>query len=604
MPVNEVRPGTSLNVLGRVEYNGIQFDELINSRVQVLPVMNSQGTSVKYNKYTFIIEGIIRTPESSDGLVGGRLTAMRAQLSKEGGTFYYEDKGFGDFRINTEGARSFTPQDVTYGPIPKVLAFEPIGRGEAARVAWSVELHTYDCSGINYENLTEFWCTSKLSINKSGYQTLTRTGYIEFTGSVTRNNGNLNKNAEAQFRSLVFNNLMSFQMPGYHLTQDYNFTSNHLGINFTLAYTEIESPNPYPNGVVNIDFTHDMQSSLMNPDWMQGAMFKSWLNSMDGTIELRPNIPKVRAWAIFTMIANDRINQNAQVEFERNIKGRIVGGRIKVPIIMSLKISESIFSHKITFSVIWISFTKEIQNAFTEAGMFKQIGPDIATWEGWEGDIRGASQNPGGSYIISNLGNPSQVRRYCEPYTRLPTGKPVSTRTNPEIQYPAVYQPNCPDDRDASRATLKYQVEYIVKNRSGQKTFRRYSSGEEDVKREDPPQDRPNNRDVEMDPRFNQLSKLEDYIIQDTGNDSFKVIIRGVAVTLGSPLSAPRLKMIGKRKVKLDEDASYETVRIVNSYGPCPMYATTWELHYEILGYPKGKLIAERIQDRYEGDAQ
>ena len=579
-----------------VSYNGVSIDNIVTSNIDSSPVYNEQGTAVKYVMYTVQIEAIVH-PESFVETAANRdstndaLEVIRQRLLEPRKPFSYVNKGFGDdFNINTGETISLV--DVAYGPKPLNLTFEPIARNKAARVNWTVEVKVpKSCSSTpgSYE-LLEFWSTSSVKINKHGYQTLTRKGRVEFVGTSTGNS--LGLRASKRFGPFIDSLTSPTSMEGYHLEHDFNFSPDDRVMTFTMTYSEIESPNVYPLGVVNISAKHSIKSELMSTNIYSGAAFRSWGNSMTCTISLRPNVPQLRAWEIFSAITSDRLNQNVSIEVD-NVNGENVITRVKVPIVLALSIEENIFEHSISFSMRWVSFTQSINDLFhrfdgiVNSGMFRPV--DNNTWNDWVIDIRNGSQNRLGSHPLTNLGITDQINDNCTLGDgTLPSNIPDTTRGNILVQVPAIFSPACPPEE---ASWLDYQNKCEIESSSNQTIHRRFKLDDAITRSDD--QILPHTSSTSVSRQFDTASRESDHLIQDFGNDKHMGVIRGYAIRIGRPTEPPRVTSIGGRSVSLQQDKSKISNVVLSSNDLCPVHITKWNLKYEILGYPDGNIETE-----------
>lgn len=575
-----------------VSYNGVSIDNIVSSSINASPVYNEQGTAVKYVMYTVQVEAIVH-PESFVETASGRtatndaLEVIRQRLLEPRKPFNYDNKGFGDDFIITSGETN-SLIDVAYGPKPLNLTFEPIANNKAARVNWTVEVKVPKfCTGTSNNHL-EFWSTSSVKINKHGYQTLTRKGRVEFVGASTNNN--LGLRASEQFGPFIDSLTSPTSMEGYHLEHDFNFSPDDRVLDFSLTYTEIESPNVYPLGVVNITAKHSVKSELMSTNIYAGAAFRSWGNTMTCTISLRPNVPQLRAWEIFSAITSARLNQNVSIEVQ-NINGQDVVTRVKVPIVLALSVEENIFEHSISFSMRWVSFTQSINDLFhrtdgiVNSGMFRPV--DTNTWNDWVIDIRNGSQNRFGSHPLTDLGITDQINDNCSPLP-LPLNVPDTTRGGILFQVPAIFAPACPPE---SASWLDYQNKCEIESSASKTVHRRYKSADSITRSDD--QILPHTSSTSVSRQFDTTSSESDHLIQDFGNDKHMGVLRGYAIRIGRPTEPPRVTSIGGQSVLLQRDKSKISNVVVSANNLCSVHITKWTLKYEILGFPSGNIETE-----------
>jgi len=581
--------GRLFNSASTVEYNGVTIDNIVSSKVTIEPTYNERGTDIKYVTYTIEMEAIVH-PEAFVTVANNReftddaLMLIRRRLMEPRKVLRYTDKGLGTDVVIDPSDNTHVLQVADYGPKPLRLTFEPFGGRKAARINWSIKaVLTKECEALIANNIIELWATSTIKINKSGYQTLTRKGKFEVFGASA--DQTLGLHASASTHAIIGSLTNPNNMEGYHLEHDINFSPNDKVCTFTLTYTEIESPNAYPLGVTNISCSHTMGSTLLASNALDGAAYRSWKNTMSCSISLRPNVPQLRAWEIFSAIASDRLNQAVTVDVE-NMDGEIRIVRVKVPIVLSMEIKEEMFNHAMTFSIVWVSFTQTIADIFNRSGLFKPYVNVNETWNEWVVDIRNGAQNSVGNYPLSNVGATDDIIDKCNSPSTMAT--PDTNRGNLEVQIPAIFDPACPPE---NASWLDYQNKCEIESKSNQTTHRRYKL-DTDIMREDD-QILPHQSSTSVSRQFDTTSVESDHYTQDFGNDKHMGVLKGYAVRIGRPTEPPRVTSIGGRRVILDNDKSKISNVVLSSNDLCSVHVTQWSLKYEILGYPDGDIDSE-----------
>ena len=619
--------GLLFNSASTVEYNGVTIDNIVSSKVTIEPTYNERRTTVKFITYTIDIEAIVHpdsflndgssnppdepddgsgsdnTPDDGTGgnpntdpddepvngddreYTDDALALIRRKLMEPRKVLKYKDKGLGTDVVINPADNTHVLQVADYGPKPLRLTFEPFAGRKAARVNWSIKaVLTRECEFSTANELIEFWATSTIKINKSGYQTLTRKGRFEVFGASSE--GTLGLQASASAHEIIGSLTDPNNMEGYHLEHDIDFSPNDKVCTFTLTYTEIESPNAYPLGVTNISCSHSAGSSLLASDPLEGAAYRSWKNTMSCSISLRPNVPQLRAWEIFSAIASDRLNQSVSIDVQ-NINGVNTIVRARVPIVLSMEIKEEMFNHAMTFSIVWISYTQTIADIFNRTGLFKPFVNPNETWNNWVVDIRNGTQNTVGNYALSNIGSTSDIIDKCD--AQQPTvATPDTNRGQNLVQIPAIFNPACPPEE---ASWLDYQNKCEIESSSNQVTHRRYKSSTNITR--DPDQIEPRTSSTSVSRQFDTNSTGSDHFTQDFGNDKHVGVVRGYAVRIGRPTEPPRVEQIGGRDVVLDQGKSKISNVVLSANDLCAVHVTQWDLRYDILGHPTGNIETE-----------
>lgn len=625
----------AITPVGYIEYNGYVFNEMVKTKLEINAVPNHAGTGIKYEEYLFTIEAIITQndaggdalnidPDTSNSATTGGGSAketlnspmntslqngytadqavrlIRRHLMQPGGRFVYSLKGAGeDLIFDSSNTDSKRRQDIIFGPMPKMLSFEPIGGNRAARIVYQILVRTKYCSNGLGETLgiVDFNVTTNIKTNSNGYKVIQRNGYLEVSlprvksGQMaasagdggTANYGNTQR-IEEQHKEII-QKLIGVNMQGYKVEHELNFSPDHRVCNFNILYTEIESPNAFPNGVTSIKCSHNLKSSLYgdgdNPYGTSG--YFKWLNTISATITLRPNVNPIKAWYIFTQILNERL----QYETERDVEfGDIV--RIKVPLILDIELEEELFSHEYKFRVTWmmnIDIGKD--DVFDKTKLLKPL--ESTNWFDWTTDMRLSSNSINGAYPLvpgkhgstyyeTTLCNQDQMDLHYSVNLETTRGFPTDFMFS-------LFGTKCPPE---SSSWVDYQRKYYVVGDIGEKTYQRYNVDDKFYRPE-------LNADPTTDKKFQMLdyfldSPEEDYYTQDYKKDEFEIVERGYAIRLGGPTKPPVWKEIGGKKVKPMSKADIITHHVISSAGDCPMVATTWERRYKVLGKPDGDL--------------
>lgn len=642
---------------GYVEYNGYVFNELIKTKLEITPVMNHARTGPKYVEMVFTIEGFIspddiraaRISPTNNGVkydyentdkfysprtymeppgtfsspaknrtgsndsTDSNFRLMRSALLSPGGRFIYGNKGAGEdlFFSNAQEDNSSRVKDICFGPMPKLLSFEPIAGNKSARIIFQVLVRTVQCAQIltsedSNRNIVDLSLTTNIKTNASGYKQIHRKGYLEIgmaretTGVAAYLDGdsdNFIDNAAANVYSNVkrieeaykevLNNLIGLNMQGYKVSHEIDFAPDHRSCTFSIFYNEIESPNAYPNGVVKISASHSTRSSLLGDEGkMSAGNYSKWLNTMSASITLRPNIPPIKAWFIFTEILNERLSYD--VSQERDFWGTL---RTKIPMVLEIELEESIFSHEYNFKVVWVSWLDNINELFDKTGMFQPI--QSTNWFDWTVDTRVAVNSVDGAYplVPGKHGGDYFNQTLCnrKPSTDLHYTLNLETTRGypPEFIY-SLFGTNCPPE---DTSWIDYQQKYYVVSSVGRTTYQRYDTEQTKASRASiPVSDSPmKNTTFEMADYYVD-SEPEEYYTQDFGKDKFKVVVRGYAIRLGHPTTPPLLTELGGRQLELIPDADITSNHPRSTAGNCPIIVTTWERHYRILGKPKGDM--------------
>ena len=424
-----------------VYYNEVEFNELVRSKVTSEPVYNDAGTTIKYIKHRVELEAII-LPEEGEDTTDTSLANLRNKLLVSQKEFKYKNKGMGsEFSVLYSPSR-FAPQDVVYGPKPTMLVFEPVGQGKAAHVLWTCEFHTVEelVTSLfpNLKGISELWTTTSYTVNKSGYKTVTTKGKMSFLSDT--NGTSVRKTGESQFAPYL-NALRSIaDMPNYHKELDVQFSDDNQSCEFTITYTEIDASQPYPNGVVEIDFEHETETELMSDNPLKSG-FKQWLNKVTCAIELRPNTHKARAWAIFTGLLNEKINK----------------ATTNRPLILRTVITNNQFKNTVSFYVEWAVLLGKSQviDVFNQTGILNPFTGNNLSWSAWASEIGLFDHTVTGSNGLTTLGS---VKDFIRPANqKIIKAGPKAPEPLPVYSGIAFYSSECPPE---DQSWLDYRINF------------------------------------------------------------------------------------------------------------------------------------------------
>lgn len=624
---------------GYIEYNGYVFNELVKTKLQITAVPNAAGTGIKYEEYLFTIEAIItgndsialprtetlpsginpdtasststgigwaqegvyRAPTNQSDIntvtADAGLRVIRRHLMQPGGRFVYSMKGAGeDLIFNSSTNDSKRRQDICFGPMPKMISFEPIVGNKAARIVFQILVRTKHCAGGFGETLgvVDLNVTTNIKTNASGYKTIIRNGYLEVSlprissgqtanpaGEVTEANYDNVQRIEQQHREII-DKFIGLTMQGYRIEHELEFSPDHRVCRFRINYTEIESPNAFPTYVADIVCSHNLKSSLLGnaQSITSTAGYFKWLNTMNATITLRPNVNPIMAWYTFTQILNERLQYDIEysVNFD-NIE------RVKVPLILEIELEEQIFSHEYRFRVSWMVNIDDLTKVFDKTYLLKPI--QSTNWFDWTTDMRLNSNGidgayplvegrHGGDYYESSLCNQEGLEYHY--LVNLET-----TRGMPSDFIESLFGTTCPPENSS---WVDYQRKFFVIGEVGENIYQKYKTDDNSQRPQLQAEPVTQRRLQVMD--YYVQSDEQDFYTQDFKKDTFEILERGYAIRLGGPTDPPVWKEIGGKKVKPTSKPDVITHQVISAAGNCTMVATTWERRYKVLGKPEG----------------
>lgn len=362
----------SLSAVGTVSYNNFVFPAPVKIRIQMQPIYNADGRTLKWNEYRITVETPIVSEAPSGSSTDTVMTALRARLSAPAKNLVITGIGIGTIQIGP----SYTA-DVNYGPKPTILTWEPIGSSQACRLVWSCTAAIRDCNAGTGSNI-DFSYSITHTIDEKGYTTRVVNGSLEIAGS--RNGTEITATADDN-RTTITNAFPP--LPQFHRVMSFTVSPDRKHLNFSLTDTQIQSDLPYPPNIVRCSVRHRCGTGLQ-----QG--FNMWTNSISGTVEVAPGTSKAEAWRqILLIVAARRIaSQSGQVIAPS------ADGTANKPsgtvIIEHVEIDEDLFGHSISFSVSW-RLSVSLETFFQASGLFYQY--PAFDWQTWLSSMNEAGVN-------------------------------------------------------------------------------------------------------------------------------------------------------------------------------------------------------------------
>lgn len=373
---------------GILSYGKFIFPNAIKARITANAFDDSTSRYTKYVVHRLEVETVLYPgvdedlqgspgaaffPEADDSADAG-MSAIKRILETRGLPLLFEEKGYGDFNINTANGQ----QDVLAGPNPKILAWEPLGNNYAVRIVWSVEVTLTACAlfTIQDNRITEFNFSTVWSIDQLGLTTRTISGHWEVVLRI-QDNVVIN-NADLLRDRFTFSIPLAFK----RLSQNYSLNHRQDRMDFSIVDQEYaaDDKNPYHNGVVE----NTLKQTTRSLD--KGVMSEQWMTTISGTVTVAKNKPRLLAWIAFIDVVKSRLDhalQNAMTssgESSPGDEGEGEGESSAVIIPGHLSVTEEIYGRSMTFSFSWVMFTT--LKTFINASGFWQPVDRVATIQG------------------------------------------------------------------------------------------------------------------------------------------------------------------------------------------------------------------------------
>jgi len=390
--------GQAAHFNGTLVYNDFVFPAAMKATVAIRPILDRSKRFTKYNTYTLTAECVLHddvdqfdpqenspftnqnqlfndsseTVDGDDGLTTRTkgVTALRRLLTAQGAPLEFTGKGLGlDFEINTFAAG--TRGDLLYGPIPKMLIWEPLGASKAVRIVWTVEVSIADCKGIvtPFGRVAEYTTNLSWSIDSHGLTTRSITGTIEVVQKIlgaTTNRPRRNENSADLFVEAV----TPFVPGGFRrITNTHSLNAGRNVLSFTFVDQEIPSDNPYGTGIVNANVNASVRNEVP-------LAFNKWICTVSGSISVSKSHDRWWAWLAFLSVVQGRLDafKNAKFQQQKNRKGKksSSGGEqisVETYMVLRLSITEEVFGRGMRFSVTW-RLTSSLQTLIKSSGLW------------------------------------------------------------------------------------------------------------------------------------------------------------------------------------------------------------------------------------------
>jgi hypothetical protein len=286
---------------GTFEYNGVSLnDGALRLEIAQKPIMDEAQRTVVCIETTITAHTVIQADAGTDD----SLESIRSALTKQGQALTFANKGFGDDLNVNDGFAPNSLRDVKWGPVPEVLAWNPIGDDKAAEVTWRVTTWLPPiCTTngvVNSKGVMAFNFSMDFAINGKGFTTRTISGYIEI--AMTRNGGarNMSDCADLYREQIAFPPPNDFKRE----SQKWTLSADKRRLDFVLVDKQIESRKAYPPGVLDIRMDHRASWSRANG---QAMILR---NTITADIEIAAHLPRMMALKIFLDIAFRKINKH------------------------------------------------------------------------------------------------------------------------------------------------------------------------------------------------------------------------------------------------------------------------------------------------------
>lgn len=287
-------PG-AVNVLPaayRVHYNGFDFDGNATETLSIDsdPIYDEAGRTIIWMRYLISLRTTI---SGGNGATDLQLDDIRQILQSPGGTFIYDDRGFGNFSVNSNGPA----RDVQWGPKPRMLSWKPLGDANAAEVNWRVEVCIPECDAAKFEDhAAAYNYRVTYERDADGFTTRKVNGYILIPQTRDQQGNRKFRHSADEYREKVgLKTPFNFRP----LPATYSLSMDKCRLDFSTGDEEMGSDIP-PPGVIRVEANMDAQNTRPGPAMIQFAI------NLTATYTLAKGVPQRLAYEYFKRFAFSR----------------------------------------------------------------------------------------------------------------------------------------------------------------------------------------------------------------------------------------------------------------------------------------------------------
>ena len=224
--------------MARLRYNGYSFNDKSHVKITETAIPDLGSRNVAYVALTVDVTAIVGgTQDTTDAEVA----TILQRLMEWGKSLQIQDRGAGnDLKIDSTN-------DVNFGPRTEVVNWHPIGV-HAAEIRWRCVCHVTECAQnkhISKGVLARNWETN-YSYDTCGDLVRSITGSVLIAQNWSKDGSKLRDNAEKYIKSIA-----AHRLAGFKRTHNWQVNSSKNTINFTFVDTQIPSPHPFPNTVID-----------------------------------------------------------------------------------------------------------------------------------------------------------------------------------------------------------------------------------------------------------------------------------------------------------------------------------------------------------------
>lgn len=303
-----------LEDIGILAYNGVIFSSLYTSRINGRVVPDAANRTTKLQQYDLEVQAVV-TLGTGDKTTDGTWEELREKLTQHGGYLTCEGKGFGPLNVNPPvggigNPNISTTRDVAWGPVPTLIAFQPLGASRSAFIHWACTTRVVESfhpervlgTGATFSVLQFNW-DYNLRFDAQGYASYSITGTLEIP--LTRNtvDDRAVRQTVDDFRSFWMD--MQTDLLNFRVTErDFRYSRDKRTCEWVYAVEELPAMG-IPPGCTEARGTMSVRNSggLRGGSSTSKIMQLMWTVSLRATYTVRGDYDqRVAAYAFYALL--------------------------------------------------------------------------------------------------------------------------------------------------------------------------------------------------------------------------------------------------------------------------------------------------------------
>ena len=368
-----------------ISNNTVLLPHSKNIKLIQRPKYAEDQISILYVENILEYEGIIYGESSWGGNIEDAVEIAQRILTTPNRNLTIPELGLGFTGIITPDS------DARGGPYPQEVLVEPYANNQAILIKFTILFHTYHPllnvtpEGFPNNNtaITSISRGYDLTVDEDGDVTLKGETIVTFVKPIILANVSYIIEKLVNF---AFVEWQSYMVKGFRYQDNGMYQKDRHTIVQSFIYTEIKHDNALFPGTNQIEAEHEVSSSLFNDDPMQGAGFRTWLNTLSGTIHLGKYTPKVYAFYIMQLLIRNRLLRlelftSKEVQETVNVIGNTIPNGMNGKYIpLSISLREKIYGRSVEFRFEWMH-TSDLESLIYSSGLFRRVNTSYGTYD-------------------------------------------------------------------------------------------------------------------------------------------------------------------------------------------------------------------------------